>query len=89
MPLQITIAESMLQRDVENMTQYYGQFAPELLGTQYAEEMWALYEDGELKPEVELTGRFATDSTESDVDGVLEEIKAVLLEEEKRPRTAC
>ena len=36
-------AESMLQRDVENMTQYYGQFAPELLGTQYAEEMWALY----------------------------------------------
>jgi|TARA_B110000881_G_scaffold209141_1_gene215016 RIO kinase 1 len=77
-------AESMLQRDVENMTQYYGQFAPELLGTQYAEEMWALYEDGELKPEVELTGRFAMDSTESDVDGVLEEIKAVLLEEEKR-----
>ena len=77
-------AESMLQRDVENMTQYYGQFAPELLGTQYAEEMWALYEDGELKPEVELTGRFATDSTESDVDGVLEEVKAVLLEEEKR-----
>jgi len=77
-------AESMLQRDVENMTQYYGQFAPELLGTQYAEEMWALYEDGELKPGVELTGRFATDSTESDVDGVLEEIKAVLLEEEKR-----
>jgi RIO kinase 1 len=77
-------AESMLQRDVENMTQYYGQFAPELLGTQYAKEMWALYEDGELKPEVELTGRFATDSTESDVDGVLEEIKAVLLEEKKR-----
>ena len=66
------------------MTQYYGQFAPELLGTQYAEEMWALYEDGELKPEVELTGRFTTDSTESDVDGVLKEIKAVLLEEEKR-----
>ena len=77
-------AESMLQRDVENMTQYYGQFAPELLGTQYAEEMWALYEDGELKPEVELTGRFTTDSTESDVDGVLKEIKAVLLEEKKR-----
>ena len=77
-------AESMLQRDVENMTQYYGQFAPELLGTQYAEEMWTLYEDGELKPEVELTGRFTTDSTESDVDGVLKEIKAVLLEEEKR-----
>ena len=77
-------AESMLQRDIENMTHYYGQFAPELLGTQYAEEIWALYEDGELKPGIELTGQFAADTAESDVDGVLEEIKAVLLEEEKR-----
>ena len=77
-------AESMLQRDIGNMTHYYGQFAPELLGTQYAEEIWALYEDGELKPGIELTGQFAADTAESDVDGVLEEIKAVLLEEEKR-----
>ena len=77
-------AESMLQRDIENMTHYYGQFAPELLGTQYAEEIWALSEDGELKPGIELTGQFAADTAESDVDGVLEEIKAVLLEEEKR-----
>ena len=77
-------AESMLQRDIENMTHYYGQFAPELLGTQYAEEIWALYEDGELKPGIELTGQFAADTAESDVDGVLEEIKAVLLEEKKR-----
>jgi len=45
------------------------------------------YEDGELKPEVELTGRFATDSTESDVDGVLEEIKAVLFRGGEAPRT--
>ncbi|MDC0172467.1 serine protein kinase RIO [Gammaproteobacteria bacterium] len=77
-------AESMLQRDIGNMTHYYGQFAPELLGTQYAEEIWALYQDGELKPGIELTGQFAADNAESDVDGVLEEIKAVLLEEKKR-----
>ena len=77
-------AESMLERDVNNMTKYYGQFAPELLGSQYAKEIWALYEDGKLKPGIELNGNFAEDTQLSDVDGVLEEIKAVLFEEEKR-----
>ncbi|MCD3118686.1 serine protein kinase RIO, partial [Salmonella enterica subsp. enterica serovar Enteritidis] len=37
-------AKSMLERDVGNMTSYYGQYAPELLGRKYAKEMWALYE---------------------------------------------
>ena len=77
-------AEAMLERDVNNMTQYYGQFAPQLLGTKYAKEMWALYEDGALKPETELTGHFDDPEDPSDVDGVLEEIKAVLFEEKKR-----
>ena len=39
-------AFSMLQRDVRNMSEYYGQFAPELTRTFYAEEMWALFEGG-------------------------------------------
>ncbi len=77
-------AESMLYRDVDNMTHYYGQFAPELLSSQYGKEIWALYEDGALKPGVELSGNFAESEQASDVDGVLEEIKAVLVEEQKR-----
>lgn len=77
-------AEAMLERDVNNMTQYYGQFAPELLGSRYAKEIWAMYEDGALKPGIELTGNFADPEDASDVDGVLEEIKAVLFEEQKR-----
>jgi RIO kinase 1 len=77
-------AESMLYRDVDNMTHYYGQFAPELLNSQYGKEIWALYEDGALKPGVELSGNFAESEQTSDVDGVLEEIKAVLMEEQKR-----
>ncbi|MFQ3346226.1 MAG: RIO kinase 1 [Porticoccaceae bacterium] len=77
-------AESMLERDVDNMTQYYGQFAPELLDSQYAKEIWALYEAGDLKPGVELNGNFAEATELSDVGGVLEEIKAVLFEERKR-----
>ena len=77
-------AESMLYRDVDNMTHYYGQFAPELLNSQYGKEIWALYEDGALKPGVELSGNFAESEQTSDIDGVLEEIKAVLMEEQKR-----
>ncbi len=77
-------AEAMLERDVNNMTQYYGQFAPDLLDSRYAKEMWALYEEGTLKPDTELTGNFTDPEGNSDVDSVLEEIKAVLFEEQKR-----
>lgn len=77
-------AESMLARDIANMTTYYGQFAPQLLGSNYAKEIWALYEDGVLKPDTALSGFFADPEDESDVDSVLDEIKAVLREEEKR-----
>jgi RIO kinase 1 len=77
-------AQAMLARDVNNMTTYYGQFAPELLGTKYAQEIWALYEDGALKPDTALSGYFADPEEDSDVDGILIEIKAVLFEEQKR-----
>ena len=77
-------AKAMLIRDVENMTNYYGQFAPDLLGSKYAEEMWALYEKSELTPESELTGYFAQATNDADVDSVLEEIKAAFEEEEER-----
>ncbi len=77
-------AKSMLERDVNNMRSYYGQYAPSLLNTQYAKEMWALYEDGELKPDTELTGLFEEDDSSANVDAVLEEIKAALLEEQEK-----
>lgn len=77
-------AESMLHRDVNNMTEYYGQFAPELLETRYADEMWALYEEGELTEDTELTGVFEDSGEAADVDSVLLEIKAVMEEEAER-----
>ncbi len=77
-------AEEMLARDVNNMTSYYGQFAPDLLESEYAKEIWALYEDGELSPDVELTGYFEESAEAADVDVVLQEIKAALLEEQER-----
>ena len=77
-------AFAMLERDVNNMTTYYGQFAPELLGSKYAKEMWALYEDGELHPDIELTGQFEEDKEAADVDTVMQEIKAAFDEEQER-----
>lgn len=77
-------ARSMLQRDIKNMTDYYGQFAPELLKTNYADELWALFESGDLTPDVELTGEFAADEHEADIDSVMAEIRAALLAEEER-----
>lgn len=77
-------AKAMLIRDVENMTNYYGQFAPELLLSKYAQEMWALYESGELTFETKLTGLFEESNVSADVDTVIEEINAAFLEEQDR-----
>ena len=77
-------AKAMLERDVNNMTAYYGQYAPELLGSKYAKEIWALFEDGELHPEVELTGHFEEGTEAADVDVVMQEIKAAFAEEQER-----
>jgi len=77
-------AKAMLERDVNNMTAYYGQYAPELLGSKYAKEIWALFEDGELHPDVELTGHFEESTEAADVDTVIQEIKAAFAEEQER-----
>ena len=77
-------AKWMLERDVDNMTQYYGQYAPELLKTKYAKEMWALYEAAELTVDVELTGEFVESTESADVEGILDEINAAREEELER-----
>ncbi|MEE8731454.1 MAG: PA4780 family RIO1-like protein kinase [Rahnella inusitata] len=69
-------AESMFERDVNNMTEYYSRFAPQLATTRFAKEIWALYEDGKLTPETILTGEFAEDTHKADVDSLLDEIIA-------------
>ncbi len=75
-------AKAMLIRDVDNMTNYYGQFAPQLLGSKYAQEMWALYEKSELTPETELTGVIAEPSKKANVESIIEEIAAAFAENE-------
>ena len=77
-------AFNMLERDVRNMAEYFGQFAPELRFTKYAKEMWALYEEGNLTPESPLTGEFDEPDDAADIDAVMREIKAALADEARR-----
>ena len=64
-------ALAMLERDVNNLRGTLGRFAPELLQTEFAREMWALFEQGELTADSTLTGVFARDETAADPDAVL------------------
>lgn len=77
-------AQWMLERDVDTITTHYSQFAPELRNTRYAKEIWALYEDGALHPDSELTGHFEENMQAADVDLVLLEIEAAFAEEQER-----
>jgi RIO kinase 1 len=68
-------ARQMLLRDVNNLTASLGRWAPELLDTWFGEEMWALFEAGDLLPDTVLTGVFAHDERKADVAGVREAIE--------------
>ena len=82
----INNAFAMLKRDVNNITAYCGRYAPELLETEYAYEIWKLFQTRKLRPDSELTGLFVHDETEADVDGVLLQIEEARQEAERRQR---
>jgi RIO kinase 1 len=77
-------APRMLMRDVDNLRNFFGRFAPELLATQYGPEIWALYAGGLLVPGMPLTGRYERKPGAVDLSGVLREIEDARLEEAAR-----
>jgi RIO kinase 1 len=77
-------AQRMLLRDVENLRNFFGGFAPELLHTDYGAEIWSLFEHGVLSPEAVLTGRFERKTGAVDLGGVLREIDDARAEEAAR-----
>lgn len=78
-------AHSLLLRDVDNLTRYFGCFAPELLKTDYGNEIWFLYRGGNLHPDVNLSGN--TQRAPFDKPNVTRAAKNVLRRE--RPRQSC
>lgn len=77
-------APRMLLRDVDNLRNFFGQYAPPLLATQYGPEIWALYAAGLLVPGMPLTGRYEHKAGEVDLSGVMREIEDARLEEAAR-----
>ena len=77
-------ARRMLLRDVDNLATYFGQFAPELLTTNYGMEIWSLYQSSKLHPDSVLTGYFERCENPVDVKSVMREINDTLKEEEAR-----
>ena len=74
----------MLKRDVNNITQYFSNFAPELINTRYGDEIWSLYVEGNLQPDIALTGIYNEPNRATNIDTVMLEIKATIAEEEAR-----
>ena len=69
-------AFAMLERDVNNIRSTLARFAPELMESEYAHEMWALYEQGELRADSTLSGRFTRSETAADATAVMAVIDA-------------
>ena len=67
-------AARMLERDVNNLAAYFGRFAPELIATSYAKEIWKIYASGNLTPETKLSGHFKGSNKKADVKGIMREI---------------
>jgi RIO kinase 1 len=68
-------AFEMLERDANNIRGTLGRFAPELLETRYAAEMWALFKEGELRVDTPLTGRFSHAVKAADIAAVMSSIE--------------
>lgn len=77
-------AQRMLLRDVGNLRDFFGQFAPSLLQTDYGPEIWSLYQAGLLNIDTPLTGRFERATADVDMTAVLREIDDARAEDAAR-----
>jgi RIO kinase 1 len=77
-------AQRMLLRDVVNLRDFFGRFAPELLHTDFGPEIWDLYQRGKLTTGAVLTGTFEHAPGAVDIAAVLREIDDARAEEAAR-----
>ena len=77
-------AQRMLLRDVANLRDFFGQFAPELRQSHFGPEIWELYTRGLLGLDSVLTGRFVQNNAPVDMRGVLREINDASAEDAAR-----
>ncbi len=77
-------AQRMLLRDVANLRDFFGQFAPELRVTDYGPEIWSLYQAGLLRNDTVLTGRYQRTKADVDVGSLMREIDDARAEDAAR-----
>ncbi|MES2415956.1 MAG: PA4780 family RIO1-like protein kinase [Pseudomonadota bacterium] len=77
-------AQRMLMRDVGNLRDFFGQFAPALLTTDYGPEIWSLYQAGMLTNDTPLTGHYERKHADVDMQAVLREIDDARAEDAAR-----
>jgi len=77
-------AQRMLLRDVANLRDFFGQFAPELLGTDFGPEIWSLYQQGLLSQDTVLSGHFDRSNADVDLSAVMREIDDARAEDAAR-----
>ncbi len=79
-------AQEMLERDVGNLTTFFGQFAPQLLGSHYGKEIWGLYEASKLQAGIALTGHVDIDTRPVALDELMDDLEDARLEMEEWAR---
>ena len=77
-------ARKLLVRDVDNLYRFLERFVPPRGKQHYAQEMWQLYEGGELTPTTELTGAYAPSTKYVDTDAVVSIIEDATFDEHRR-----
>ncbi len=80
-------ARKLLLRDVDNLHRFYAPFAPSSRGRQpppYAQEMWQLYQCGELTPDTKLSGRYRASDKQANTDDLLALVADAERDERKR-----
>ena len=77
-------ARRLLIRDVRNLTSFLARYVPNLRRTRYGEEMWDLYERGELRPDTRLTGKVRRKQGAVDLDALMAEIASANAEDRRK-----
>ena len=77
-------ASRMLLRDVANLRNFFGRFAPELLGSNFGPEIWDRYVRGDLAPDARLSGTFVQQHAAVDLASIMREVDDALAEERMR-----
>ncbi len=77
-------ARKMLIRDVDNLHRFLQRFVPGAVRIPYAEEMWQLYERGELTSDSKLTGNYVEPAKATGTREVLGLIEDARRDEQKK-----